>query len=140
MPNQNVPITMKGVGIRVSTASFGIGDEEHDADDGDGQQVQDDLLQAVRHEVLQAHDVVGDPGHDLPGLLAAEEAHGQHLQVVEQLHPHVQHDAAAEPLHHVAADAADHRPHDGDPEHQADHDGEPGAVAAAMITVSNRYR
>jgi len=53
--------------------------EQHETDDDNGQCVYEDLLEPVGDEELKPHDVVCHPGHDLPRLLAAEEAQGQHL-------------------------------------------------------------
>ena len=57
----------------------------------------DELGEAVLQQLLQVLDVARHPGHDHAGLLLGVEVEAEPLQVGEDAHPQVVHDARGQP-------------------------------------------
>ena len=73
--------TTNGTGSSASAASGGLSDEHHDAREQDRQRVLGEEDQAVAEEEADRLQVDRRPRHQLPGLLAVEEAELERLQV-----------------------------------------------------------
>ncbi len=75
--------------------------------------VGDDIVRGMHHEILDGADVVADARHDVAGALVGEIVEVQRHQVAEALHADLQDEALPEQVHDVRARRAEHEAGDG---------------------------
>ena len=116
----------------------GIEDDHHQHRTHKGQHIGDDAGKAAVEHLRHGVDIVGEPAHEIAGLVAVIVADGQLLQMVKQVLP----DGRHRPLGHMHHDAGiSERAQGAEGEqaaHQQQHPEQSGEIAGQDIVVQQR--